>query len=224
MNSTPLASPPPLRARRYRGCRCVPWLSYLVLALMAGATLGAEPPSPVDASPSTPRAAADTPTASGSVRIVSVSGAFALTFPGREWFAVDPRTHPELEGLDLAVYHKAGDAWLKGRLARRSNRGVEGALIDEAQEAKYLIQYDPDSVELELSEANYRGSAVYCGRLRQGTARKACSRVGVALHGRQMVQLHSLVDARTPRLRERLLAEIDSAFASLELLTRPGEN
>lgn len=196
---------------------------------MAGATLGAEPPSPVDASPldaspSPSRAAADTPTASGSVRIVSVSGAFALTFPGREWFAVDPRTHPELEGLDLAVYHKAGDAWLKGRLARRSNRGVEGALIDEAQQAKYLIQYDPDSVELELSEANYRGSAVYCGRLRQGTARKACSRVSVALHGRQMVQLHSLVDARTPRLRKRLLAEIDAAFASLELLSKPAEN
>ena len=156
--------------------------------------------------------------------MVSVSGAFALTFPGGEWFAVDPRTHPELEGLDLAVYHKGGDAWLKGRLARRSNRGVEGALIDEAQEAKYLIQYDPDSVELELSEANYRGSAVYCGRLRQGTARKACSRVGVALHGRQMVQLHSLVDARTPRLRAQLLAEIDAAFASLELISKPAEN
>ena len=216
MNSRRLVSPPSLRAGRYRGWAGVRWLPCLVSVLVAGTPLGAEPPSPLE--PEGP------PTASKSIRIVSVSGAFALTFPGPEWYAVNPEIHPEFEGLDLAVFHKSGGAWLKGRLARRSNRGVEGALIDEARQAKYLIQYDPDSVKMELSEADYRGSAVYCGRRRQGTARKACSRVGVALHGRQMVQLHSLVDAPTPRLRERLLAEIDSAFASLELLSGPAAN
>ena len=215
MSSRRLAAPAALGAGRNQSIRGALGLACFLLALMPGAAFSAEPPSP---------SATDIPAAQGSIRVVSVSGAFALTFAGGEWFAVDPRTNPELEGLDLAVYHKGGDAWLKGRLARRSNRGVEGALIAEARQAKYLIQYDPDAVEMELSESDYRGSAVYCGRLRQGTARKACSRVSVALHGRQMVQLHSLVDARTPRQREALLAEIDAAFASLELLSGPAEN
>jgi hypothetical protein len=141
-----------------------------------------------------------------------------LTFPNREWFAVDPRTDPRFVELDLAVFHSGGNAWVKGRLARRSNRGVEGALIDEARQAKYLIHYDPETVETEVSLETYRGSALYCGRLRQGTARKACSLVGVALHGRRMVRLHALVDAKTPSQRAQLLAEVEAAFASLHLL------
>ena len=121
-------------------------------------------------------------------------------------------------GIDLAVYHRGGGAWVKGRLARRSNRGVEGALIDEATHAKYLIDYDPEDVAIHLSTETYRGSALYCGRLRQGNARKACSLVAVALHGRQMVRLHSLIDATTPGQRQKLLAEVENAFAGLRLL------
>ncbi|MDE0887277.1 MAG: hypothetical protein OSB70_17275 [Myxococcota bacterium] len=147
---------------------------------------------------------------------VSQSGTFSLTFPGSNWFAVKPETRPELAGLDLAVFRIGGGGWVKGRLTRRSNRGVEGALIDEAENAKYLIQYEPNAVETNLSLGAYRGSALYCGRLRQGSARKACSLVAVRLHGRRMIRLHSLVDAKTPRLRAAIQAEVESAFLSLQ--------
>ena len=150
---------------------------------------------------------------------MSRSGSFALEFPAKDWYAATPRTSDEDADLDLAVYHRGGGAWVKGRLARRSNRGVEGALIDEARHAKYLLDYDPDEVEVNLSTETYRGSALYCGRLRQGKARRACSLVAVVLHGRQMVRLHSLVDAATPSQRQKLLAEIEGAFASLRLTT-----
>ena len=153
-----------------------------------------------------------------SLRVVADSARFALTFPGKGWFAVDPQSEARFAGLDLAVFHREGGAWLKGRLARRSNRGVEGALIDEAAHVKYLVNYDPESVETEISLENYRGSALYCGRLRQGSARKACALVAVALHGRQMVRIHALVDAKTPRRRDALLSELQRALASLELL------
>jgi hypothetical protein len=147
---------------------------------------------------------------------MAVSEAFAMTFPGEGWFSVLPSSDAEFKGLDLAVYHRAGGAWVKARLARRSNRGVEGALIDEAIEAKYLIQYDPATVRTEISLETYSGFALYCGRLLQGTARKACSLVAEALHGRKMIRLHSLVDAKTPRQREVLLAQVEAAFASLQ--------
>jgi len=153
-----------------------------------------------------------------SLRVVADSARFALTFPGKGWFAVDPQSEARFAGLDLAVFHREGGAWLKGRLARRSNRGVEGALIDEAVHVKYLVNYDPENVETEISLENYRGSALYCGRLRQGSARKACALVAVALHGRQMVRIHALVDAKTPRRRDALLSELQRALASLELL------
>jgi len=173
------------------------------------------------AAPPLPPATAGNPPGQGpaeSFLALSRSGSFALEFSAEGWYAVDPGAAPDLAGFDLAVYHRAGGAWVKGRLARRSNRGVEGALIDEAAQAKYLIQYDPEDVDVRLSSENYRGSALYCGRLRQGKARKACSLVAVALHGRQMVRLHSLIDATTPRQRERLLAEVERAFAGLRLL------
>jgi hypothetical protein len=161
-----------------------------------------------------------------SLRVVADSARFALTFPGKGWFAVDPQSEALFAGLDLAVFHREGGAWLKGRLARRSNRGVEGALIDEAVHVKYLVNYDPENVETEISLENYRGSALYCGRLRQGSARKACALVAVALHGRQMVRIHALVDAKTPRRRDTLLNELQRTLASLELLdplpTQPG--
>jgi hypothetical protein len=156
-----------------------------------------------------------------SLRVVANSARFALTFPGEGWFAVDPQSEARFAGLDLAVFHREGGAWLKGRLARRSNRGVEGALIDEAVHVKYLVNYDPENVETEISVENYRGSALYCGRLRQGSARKACALVAVALHGRQMVRIHALVDAKTPRRRDALLSELQRALASLELLDPP---
>ena len=146
------------------------------------------------------------------------SARFALTFPGPGWFDVDPESEARFAGLDLVVFHRDGGAWLKARLARRSNRGVEGALIDEAVHVKYLVNYDPEDVETDISLENYRGSALYCGRLRQGSARKACALVAVSLHGRQMVRLHALVDAKTPRRRQALLSELQRALASLELL------
>jgi hypothetical protein len=150
--------------------------------------------------------------------VVAVSESFAMTFPGQDWFSVLPSKDPKFEGLDLAVYNRSGRAWVKARLARRSSRGVEGSLIDEASEAKYLIQYDPATVRTEISMDNYSGSALYCGRLRQGSARKACSLVAVVLHGHKMIRLHSLIDAKTPRQREVLLNQVETAFASLERL------
>ncbi|HIG00338.1 MAG TPA: hypothetical protein EYQ66_03375 [Myxococcales bacterium] len=156
-----------------------------------------------------------------SLRVVADSARFALTFPGKGWFAVDSQSEARFAGLDLAVFHREGGAWLKGRLARRSNRGIEGALIDEAVHVKYLVNYDPENVETEISLENYRGSALYCGRLRQGSARKACALVAVALHGRQMVRIHALVDAKTPRQRDTLLSELQRALASLEILDPP---
>ncbi len=147
---------------------------------------------------------------------MAVSETFAMTFPGEGWFSVLPSSDAEFKGLDLAVYHRGGSAWVKARLARRSNRGVEGSLIDEATEAKYLIRYDPATVRTKISLETYSGSALYCGRLRQGSGRKACSLVAVALHGRKMIRLHSLVDAKTPRQREVLLGQVEAAFASLQ--------
>lgn len=173
------------------------------------------------AAPPLPPAAAETPhpqKRAESFLALSRSGSFALEFSGGDWYAVDPEAASDLAGFDLAVYHRGGGAWVKGRLARRSDRGVEGALIDEATHAKYLIDYEPEDVDVQLSTETYRGSALYCGRLRQGKARKACSLVAVVLHGRRMVRLHSLIDATTPRARERLLAQVESAFANLHLL------
>ncbi len=156
--------------------------------------------------------------------LVSRSGAFALTFPGPEWFSVDPDSEPEDRDYDLVVHHPSGGAWVKGRLARRSNRGIEGSLIEEASHAKYLIDYEPDRVTTRISPDSYRASALYCGRRRQGIAREACSLVLVTLHGRRMVQLHSLVDAATPRRRENLQRQVEAAFESLRLLdSGPGK-
>ena len=176
--------------------------------------------SPVPLLPHSPPP--QSPLGSGSTNqgltVVAVSESFAMTFPGNDWFSALPSENPKFEGLDLAVYNRSGGAWVKARLARRSNRGVEGSLIDEASEAKYLIQYDPATVRTEISLENYSGSALYCGRLRQGSARKACSLVAVVLHGHKMIRLHSLIDAKTPRQREVLLSQVETAFASLERL------
>jgi hypothetical protein len=180
-----------------------------------GAELPDPPPAPAQAHERMGDALAP------SLRVVADSARFALTFPGKGWFVVDPQSEARFAGLDLAVFHREGGAWLKGRLARRSNRGVEGALIDEAVHVKYLVNYDPENVETEISVENYRGSALYCGRLRQGSARKACALVAVALHGRQMVRIHALVDAKTPRRRDALLSELQRALGSLELLDPP---
>jgi hypothetical protein len=186
-------------------------LVFILLGAL-GDPLRAEP---APYSPAAPIAPLPDETNEG-LRVMAVSEAFAMTFPGEGWFSVLPSSDAEFKGLDLAVYHRGGSAWVKARLARRSNRGVEGSLIDEATEAKYLIQYDPATVRTKISLETYSGSALYCGRLRQGTARKACSLVAVALHGRKMIRLHSLVDAKTPRQREVLLAQVEAAFASLQ--------
>ncbi|MDG2335517.1 MAG: hypothetical protein P8Q97_14965 [Myxococcota bacterium] len=191
---------------QFLGWAClVAWLS-----LVPGPSLNAEIPAP----PATVEESTQGPAREST--FVSQSGMFSLTLPGTNWFAVRPDTRPELAGLDLAVFRIGGGGWIKGRLARRSNRGVEGALIDEAVHAKYLIEYEPDAVETNLSLDAYRGSALYCGRLRQGSARKACSLVAVQLHGRQMIRLHSLVDAKTPRLRAVIQAEVEAALSSLQ--------
>ena len=196
-------------------------LAWAVFFTAVGCVASAEPTLALPDPRLAPGPASFAPGDPEELLAVARSGSFRLTFPNREWYAVDPRNHPRLGKLDLAVYHAGGRAWVKGRLARRSNRGVEGALIDEAAEAKYLVAYDPDTVETKVSLEDYRGSALYCGRLRQGNANRACSLVVVALHGRQMIRLHSLVDAKTTRQRERLLAEVEAAFASLELLPAP---
>ena len=40
----------------------------------------------------------------------------------------------------------------------------------------------------------------------------------VVLHGREVIQIHSLIDSDTPRARQRLQAEVQDIVASLELL------
>lgn len=215
-------SPVPSPRRRSTGQRAKAAL-FAFLALGSAAPANAEE-SPIGL-PAAPPALAETGPLHRSEAFLALSrsGTFALEFPGEDWYGVNPDASADLTGIDLAVYHRSGRAWVKGRLARRSNRGVEGALIDEATHAKHLVEYDPEDVEVHLSTETYRGSALYCGRLRQGKARKACSLVAVALHGRQMVRLHSLVDATTPARRQRLLAEVRSAFASLRLLAPNAE-
>ena len=209
----------PQRRRERKGGR-VPVLGALLLVVVLATPGPLLAAPPIGVAPPPPPAPAALLRGQGQEdeRLVARSGTFALTFPNQEWFAVDPDERPDLAGLDIAVYRAGGGGWVKGRLARRSNRGVEGALIDEASHAKYLIEYEPDTVRTELSLETYRGSALYCGRLRHGSAREACSLVAVRLHGRQMIRLHSLVDAKTPRMRKAILAEIESAFASLETI------
>ena len=52
-----------------------------------------------------------------SLRVVADSARFALTFPGKGWFAVDPQSEARFAGLDLAVFHREG-----GGLAQGSTR------------------------------------------------------------------------------------------------------
>ncbi|MCS5638626.1 MAG: hypothetical protein NZ990_19115 [Myxococcota bacterium] len=214
------------RARKSPAIPSTPRVKAVLFAFLGlGAADPVHPQQSPLAAPPLPRAATEAPLPEGpaeSFLALSQSGSFALEFSGDGWYAVDPEAASDLAGFDLAVYHRGGGAWVKGRLARRSDRGVEGALIDEATHAKYLIDFEPEDVDIQLSTETYRGSALYCGRLRQGKARKACSLVAVALHGRRMVRLHSLIDATTPRARQRLLAEVESAFANLHLLAPTG--
>lgn len=157
------------------------------------------------------------------VRAISESGSFAVVLPNSDWVIVRGETDDRGKPLDLMLRHRDGQSFVKGRLARRHNRGIEGSLINESQQAKYLIHYDPESVEPELSDEDYTGSALFCGRLRQGPARRACSLVRVTLHGRQVIQLHSLIAADTPLARKRIQAQVETIFDSLKPL-KPDES
>lgn len=151
-------------------------------------------------------------------RSQSASGKFALTFPTLDWIMIENDRDEENRTYDLSLKHRNGSSFVRAHIGRRDNRGIEGSLIRESAQAKYLIEYDPQSVDPEISTEDYQASAVFCGRRRQGPARRACSRVKVALHGREVVKLYSLIDADTPRARKTRAAEVSAIFESLELL------
>lgn len=152
------------------------------------------------------------------VRIPSQSGKFALTFPAADWSVIENDTDEQNQSYDLSLRHKNGTSFVRAHLDRRDNRGIEGSLIKESNQAKYLLEYDPESVEPKISTEDYEAEALFCGRKRQGPAGRACSLVKVALHGREVVKIHSLIDAETPLARKRLQEEVEAIFASLELI------
>lgn len=151
-------------------------------------------------------------------RVPSESGRFALTFPTADWIVIQGDQDEQGQNYDLTLRHRYGASFVRAHHGRRDNRGIEGSLIEESAQAKYLIEYDPESVDPEISTEDYQASAVFCGRRRQGPARRACSLVKVALHGREVVKIHSLIDADTPLARKRLQAEVEAIIESLELI------
>ena len=151
-------------------------------------------------------------------RALSESGRFALTFPASDWFVVPGDEDEQKRRYDLTLRHRDGASFVRAHRARRDNRGIEGSLIKESEQAKYLIQYDPENVAPEVSTEDYEASALFCGRRRQGPARRACSLVKVVLHGREVIRIHSLIDADTPRARKRLQTQVEAIVESLERL------
>ena len=152
------------------------------------------------------------------IRRTSESGRFALTYPTPEWFVVPDDRDEQDQRYDLTLRHRDGASFIRAHRGRRNNRGIEGSLIQESKQAKYLIDYEPETVAPEISTEDYEASALFCGRRRQGPARRACSLVKVVLHGREVIQIHSLIDADTPRARKRLQSEVEAIVDSLELI------
>ena len=110
-------------------------------------------------------------------RVPSESGRFALTFPTADWIVVESDKDEQGQSYDLTIRHRDGDSFVRAHRGRRDNRGIEGSLIAESNQAKYLIEYDPETVDPDISTENYEASALFCGRRRQGPARRACSLV-----------------------------------------------
>lgn len=151
-------------------------------------------------------------------RVVSSSQSFALSFPNKDWTVLSDPDENQEEIFELRLQHRNGEAFIHGRTGKRDPRGIKGSLIDESRQAKYLLEYDPETVESVISQEDYTGSALFCGRRRQGPARRACVLVAVALNGRSVVKIHALIDADTPRARNQLQAEVEDIFQSLERL------
>lgn len=199
-----------------RGFLTVTALVVATTVPTSGPPLAADSATPRPALPLRPDKAPPEP--QKKMRSLSDSGRFALTHGTPEWFVVPNDQDEQNQTYDLTLRHRDGDSFIRAHRGRRNNRGIEGSLIQESNQAKYLIDYEPETVAPEISTEDYEASALFCGRRRQGPARRACSLVKVVLHGREVIQIHSLIDSDTPRARQRLQAEVQDIVASLELL------
>ncbi len=149
-------------------------------------------------------------------RTLSGSGKFSLNVPAYTW-RQRSQTHRLHSGFGLLLEEPKTGMWLRGRIGPRTSSGIGGVLAHENAYAKMLIDFRPENAEAEVSLETYRGSAIFCGSLKWRKLRPACSLVFVALHGRETVRFHGLVQSKDPAEIGAMLEEMASLLSTLQL-------
>ena len=127
-----------------RGFLTVTALVVATTVPTSGPPLAADSATPRPALPLRPDKAPPEP--QKKMRSLSDSGRFALTHGTPEWFVVPNDQDEQNQTYDLTLRHRDGDSFIRAHRGRRNNRGIEGSLIQESNQAKYLIDYEPETV------------------------------------------------------------------------------
>ena len=154
---------------------------------------------------------------------MSGSGKFSLNVPSYTW-RQRSQTNRLHSGFGLLLEGPKTGMWLRGRIGPRTSSGIGGVLAHENSYAKMLIDFRPENAEAEVSLETYRGSAIFCGSLKGRKLRPACSLVFVALHGRETVRFHGLVQSKNPTEIDAMLEEMASLLSTLQLHVGPVPN
>ena len=158
------------------------------------------------------------------VRIKSDSGKFSLLLPlvqhssffGRHWGGSDLARFPSV--FDLMLKHSPDGSWIWAHMGEKSPDGMPGVLAAATSYIRsFVVNYDPDEVVSEVSLETYRGSALYCGRIRDTHYKSSCGLAHVVLHGRETIRFYALIVANKRSQRDALLREFITLLESIEL-------
>ena len=121
-------------------------------------------------------------------------------------------------GWDLVIAHHPDGSWIRVHIGKLSRKGMPGVLALAARYARsFLVGYELDEIVNEVSLETYRGTAIYCGRIRDSHYRHSCSLAHVVLHGKETIRFYALIAAVKPEERDSLLHEVESILTSLQL-------
>lgn len=158
------------------------------------------------------------------IRIVSDSGKFSVMLPKPRGHLVDSHCMQRdpapgsRSAYDLQLRHSPEGSWIRAHIGKRSNAGMPGILKLASVYARGLIvDYRSSEVVSDVSLRTYRGSVIYCGRVRNSHYQSSCSFAHVVLHGTETIRFYGLIAARTSQRRDRILQESISVLSSLEL-------
>jgi len=121
-------------------------------------------------------------------------------------------------GWDLVIAHHPEGSWIRAHIGKMSHKGMPGILAIAAPYARgFIVEYELDEIVSEVSLETYRGTTIYCGRIRDSLYRHSCSLAHVVLHGEETIRFYALIAAVKREERNSLLHEVESILKSLQL-------